>query len=121
MTVAALEAKALADTLERTNPTDPRFPRAFYKQVARALRVPWQSAAGGDFQWEATTGPKPFGVDWTNRYFTRVFLAAQQDPGVADTFIDVQNLIAPLSALLAPAMVRRVLRQSGRGTGARLP
>jgi 2-polyprenyl-6-methoxyphenol hydroxylase-like FAD-dependent oxidoreductase len=110
MTSAALQADALARCLDRHDPASPRFPKAFYRAAAKVVKAPWQIAAGGDFAFPETTGPKPPGTDLVNRYLARVFRAAQRDPVVARAVVDVQNLLASPQSLLRPAMVLRALR-----------
>jgi 2-polyprenyl-6-methoxyphenol hydroxylase-like FAD-dependent oxidoreductase len=115
MTSAALQAEALARCLDRHPVASPRFARAFYRDAAKVVKVPWQIAAGGDFAFPETTGPKPPGTDLVNRYMGHVFRAAQRDPVVARAVIDVQNLLAAPPSLLRPAMMLRVARMA-RGT-----
>jgi hypothetical protein len=77
---------------------------------------PWAIAAGGDFVFPETTGPKPPGTDVVNRYVRRAAVAAQHDVRVAEALWDVQGLLAAPPTLMKPATLARVLRASRRGS-----
>jgi hypothetical protein len=70
---------------------------------------PWQVAAGADFIYPQTTGPKPRGTDLVNRYLERTFVSAATDPDVHLALARVQHLLAAPSSLMRPGIVRRVL------------
>jgi 2-polyprenyl-6-methoxyphenol hydroxylase-like FAD-dependent oxidoreductase len=89
--------------------------KRFYKRSKKVIANPWSIAAGADFQFPETTGPKPPGTDVINRYVGRVVLAAQRDGKVADALWDVQGLLSPPPSLMKPAMALRVLRTSRKG------
>jgi 2-polyprenyl-6-methoxyphenol hydroxylase-like FAD-dependent oxidoreductase len=112
MTCAALEALALRSTVERHGPGSARLPVAFARAVARIVTTPWRFATGGDFAFPETTGPRPAGIDWLNKYTEKIQLAAQTSVPVRRAFINVQQLLAPPSVLFRPAMVAQVLRAS---------
>jgi 2-polyprenyl-6-methoxyphenol hydroxylase-like FAD-dependent oxidoreductase len=110
MTCAALEALALASTVERYGARSARLPRAFARRVAGIVATPWRFAVGGDFAFPETTGPRPRGIRLLNAYSEKIQLAAQTSPSVRKAFIDVQQLLAPPGVLFRPAMVAEVLR-----------
>lgn len=122
MSSAAMQAVALAATLDRHGIEGPDLARSFYAEAAKVVANPWSIAAGGDFVLPQTTGPKPPLTGVLNRYVSKATIASQHDLAVATTLWNVGNLLTSPSALLTPAMVARVLRTARRGpTGPRVP
>src|SRR5205814_5713683 len=93
----------------------PRLPRLFYGAAKKVIANPWAIAAGGDFAYPETTGPKPPGTDIINRYVSKVAIGAQYDAKLATALWNVQGLLAPPPALLKPTLVLRALRIARRG------
>lgn len=114
MTTAALDAVTLDECLKQQvkRGTLVGLPRRFFKQAAKVIDIPWTLAAGEDFRYPETQGPKAPGTDFINRYVARVHLAAQVDPMVYYSFLQVMNLIAPPTTLFNPKIVLRVLQDS---------
>jgi flavin-dependent dehydrogenase len=110
MTSAALQAEALGRCLDRAGAVDRRFARRYFAAAGRAVAVPWSVAVGGDFDYPGTRGPKPFGTDALNRYVARATVAGQDDDVVARRLNEVLALVRRPESLLAPGIVRRVLR-----------
>src|SRR5262249_51678039 len=118
MSVAVMEAVELGARIdERGN--DSQLPKDFYEQASRVIANPWQIAVGADFADQEYSGPTQAGTDVINRYMRRVLLAAHVSPEVNTAMIMVQNLLAPPSTLLRPAMVREV-RKAARDAGRRV-
>lgn len=107
MSSAALQAEALGAAIDRHG-IGPRGSRAIGQATGKVVANPWQVAAGSDFIYRETTGPKPPGTDLVNRYLARVFVAAAHDEVVHVALARVQHLLAPPSTLFAPSIVRRV-------------
>jgi 2-polyprenyl-6-methoxyphenol hydroxylase-like FAD-dependent oxidoreductase len=111
MTVAVLAAVALGETLDRHGSTTAAAVRDHYRATAALIAVPWRFAVGNDFAYPETSGPRPRGVRLTNWYGRRVALASQVSPELSRAYFDVQQLLAPPSALLRPAVIAKVLRR----------
>ena len=82
---------------------------------------PWQIAAGSAFLHPLTTGPKPPGTDFINRYVAKVQRASHVLPEVLTALTRAQNLLDPPPALMKPAVmlkVRRAARRSPSRLGA---
>jgi hypothetical protein len=107
MSVATMEALALADCLAGMNSID-RLWRPYAKAMSGALNSPWTIAAGGDLAFSGVTGKRAVGSGAVNWYLDRVHRAASTDRSVCRTFFDVANLLKPASTLFAPAVVARV-------------
>jgi 2-polyprenyl-6-methoxyphenol hydroxylase-like FAD-dependent oxidoreductase len=112
MTCAALEALALGRILDKHEDATAVMARDYYREVGSILATPWRFAAGGDFAFPETQGPKPLGINLLNRYSRRVQLAARFDPVVRRTFSSVQHLVIPPSALFQPTIVGKVVKAS---------
>jgi 2-polyprenyl-6-methoxyphenol hydroxylase-like FAD-dependent oxidoreductase len=111
MTVAAAEALALRDCLNRGREG---LPRRFYAQAARLIQAPWEIAVGGDLRFAHVDGVRTRKTNFINAYIGRLYRAAEQDPVVSRAFLRVANLVAAPPTLFAPGIVARVLRGSRR-------
>jgi 2-polyprenyl-6-methoxyphenol hydroxylase-like FAD-dependent oxidoreductase len=112
MTCAAREASALGRALDEHRTPDAALARAYYAAAADIIKIPWQFAVGGDFNFPETTGPRPRGTAVRNWYARQIAYAAQVDGEVNGTFSRVQHLLIPPSALFQPSFVARVIRQA---------
>lgn len=108
MTVAALEAIMLRRHLHRG--TEPH-PRAFFRDVAKVIDVPWDMSTGADLAFPQVIGARTPKVRIGNAYLPRLHAAAAHDPVLATKFIRVAALVDRPERLLAPGTVLRVLRQ----------
>jgi flavin-dependent dehydrogenase len=114
MSSAALQAEALGNSLDGYGTIDAEMTRRIHKGAAKAVTNAWALSTGGDFAHPKTTGKKPPGTNLINRYISRVVVADQTDPVVAEAFDAVGNLLAPPSSLMKPKIMWRVLRNSKR-------
>ncbi|MBA0050982.1 hypothetical protein E0L36_08760 [Streptomyces sp. AJS327] len=114
MTVAARQAAALAEALDATGGADGALARAYYAAAARVVADPWRMAAAGDFAHAETTGPRPRGTGFRGWYTGRVLRASHRSATVNRTLMDVQQLLAPPTAVLRPALAVRALLAPGR-------
>lgn len=114
MTVAAMAAVALGETLDRHGSATAAAASDYYRAAAGLIAVPWRFAVGNDFGYPETVGPRPRGVALTNWYGKRVAIAAQASAELSRIYLDVQQLLAPPSELLKPAVIAEALRRGGR-------
>ena len=108
MSVAALEALLLHHTL--AGETNPSIARSFFGRTEDVIDVAWSMAAGADFQYPPTTGPKPRGTEFFTWYVGRLTRKAHSDGELRETFYRVINMEYPPSRLLRPRTLWRVLR-----------
>jgi 2-polyprenyl-6-methoxyphenol hydroxylase-like FAD-dependent oxidoreductase len=113
MSVAALEAQALARTLDAARSLDDIW-RPFFRAAARIVETPWTIAAGSDFAFRGVTGRAAPGTSLINSYLAHVHRASSSDRSLCRTFFDVANLLKPATALFRPAVVARVIGGSLR-------
>lgn len=109
MSVAAMEAKALDDTLAAGGH---RLSQRFYTKAAKIIDIPWMIVIGEDFRFPQVQGIRPPGHRFVSRYLHRVHAIAAIDPEVCRRFFNVANLIAHPYSLMSPSMVWRVFRQA---------
>jgi len=111
MSVAALEALALRRHLRRSARPEPR---RLLRDLARAVDVPWEIAAGGDLVFPGVQGHRTAKIRLANAYLARLHAAAADDGRLAIAFARVAGLVAPPQTLLRPDVALRVLRGSAR-------
>jgi 2-polyprenyl-6-methoxyphenol hydroxylase-like FAD-dependent oxidoreductase len=108
MTVAAREAVALRRCLHDGGMRS--LAKRFFALATREIAIPWEIAASSDLRLPAVQGHRSPKTRVTNWYLRHYFRAAQRDDVLGRTFLEVLNLLAPPTMLLAPKAVRRVLR-----------
>jgi 2-polyprenyl-6-methoxyphenol hydroxylase-like FAD-dependent oxidoreductase len=107
MSVAALDALALHHQL--SGGADGLGQRLF-AQVSAVVDEAWKTSVTGDFIFEQTDGPKPFGTDLLNKYADRLVTKAHDDGELTEAFLRVFRLERPATSLLHPRILWRVLR-----------
>jgi 2-polyprenyl-6-methoxyphenol hydroxylase-like FAD-dependent oxidoreductase len=106
MTVAALQAEALRRCLQAG---DRGLTRRFFRAAAKVIDPAWQLSAGGDLALPEIEGHRTLPTRVINRYIAHLHRAAQHDAKVAAAFARVAALLDPPSAIMAPAILARVL------------
>jgi 2-polyprenyl-6-methoxyphenol hydroxylase-like FAD-dependent oxidoreductase len=107
MTTAALEATALDECLAGGTEA---LARRFFRAAARIIDIPWQIAVGNDLAHPQVVGKRtPMGrfFGW---YIGKLHRAAARDGLLGTRFLEVANLMAPPTALLARSVALRVVR-----------
>jgi 2-polyprenyl-6-methoxyphenol hydroxylase-like FAD-dependent oxidoreductase len=105
MTVACLEALALAEVLTAGRQN---LAQRFFQAAAHIIDIPWQIAVGSDFQNPRIEGKRTTQTRFINWYVGKLYRAAEHDAVLARAFVEVANLANPPTALLRPAIIRRV-------------
>ena len=108
MTVAALEALAMADTLDHGWD---HLAARFFKAAARPVGDAWRFAIGADLALPVSVvpGPRPLPVRAVNAYVDRFQAAAEGDPVMAWRFLDVTGFERPTTDLFSADSLRRVV------------
>ena len=109
MTSASLQAAELDKILQKNIP-ESQLAHTFFKRAAQVIDIPWSLAVGEDFRFAETTGPKPAGIDFINKYVARVHQATLKDEVVCKAFLKVMSLLAPPTSLFHPRILWRVMR-----------
>jgi 2-polyprenyl-6-methoxyphenol hydroxylase-like FAD-dependent oxidoreductase len=108
MTVAIMEAKAL-DELLATESNEETMAKKFFAKTAKIIDIPWSMAVGEDFRYPETSGPRPAGIDFINRYVTRLHKATLKDKVVSEAFLNVMSMLKPPASLFHPRIFWRVM------------
>jgi len=106
MTVAAMEAVALAEHLDH----GPVRPIQFFKELKPIVDVPWDISAGGDLAFPGVEGKRTAKVRMGNRYISRLHSAAQRDGRFTKAFFRVAGLVDPPQALMRPSLMFGIWR-----------
>lgn len=111
MTVAALQALALRDSLAAG---EGDLARRYFRAAAKPIDIAWQLAVGSDLALPQVPGELPRATRATNQYVDRVLAAAEHDPVLAERFFRVIALLDPPTSLMHPRTVARVLTAGRR-------
>ena len=105
MTVAALDAVALRESLRR-GVTD--LPRRYFRAAAKSIGVAWQLAAGSDLAFPEVEGRRTPSMRITNRFVEAVMTACESDSVVGAQLFKVSALVDPPTRMLHPSFLYRV-------------
>ncbi|KAB8143064.1 monooxygenase [Chloroflexia bacterium SDU3-3] len=107
ITVAANEALALQACLAEGAQ---RLGLRFFQAIVPVVDAPWQVAVGNDLQLPHVEGKRTAMGQFISWYIGKVHIAARTDSAVSISFLEVVNMMAPATSLLAPGMLARVIR-----------
>jgi 2-polyprenyl-6-methoxyphenol hydroxylase-like FAD-dependent oxidoreductase len=111
MAVAAQGALALRGQLAEHGIAAPGLARRVQRAVALPVTIAWELATGTDIRYPGAIGEQPGATrKLLGRYVERLLRTAAGRPLVAQAFLAVFTLSAPLSALVRPEVVFAVLR-----------
>lgn len=114
MSVAAVSAAILRDTLDRLGPDARALPRAFFRAQGEFLRDVWNLAAGADFLWPTTEGKRPPGSRLVKPYFDLLVESLHCDPVATRLAVRSFHLLEPTTALFRPRLAVTALASTLR-------
>jgi 2-polyprenyl-6-methoxyphenol hydroxylase-like FAD-dependent oxidoreductase len=117
MTSAALQVRALQDTLRDTAAQGrglESIASKFFAKAAEVISAPWILAANFDFAFPQTTGQRPPAMEEGARYFVALDALQVEDIEVQRLLTEVFQLLKPLAALWDEPIRNRVLARLQR-------
>jgi 2-polyprenyl-6-methoxyphenol hydroxylase-like FAD-dependent oxidoreductase len=111
MTVAALEALALRESLRRGVTG---LSRRYFRSAAKSIGVAWSLATGSDLAFPEVEGRRTRAISLTNRYIDWVLTACETDAVVGLQFLRVSFLVDPPTRLFHPSFIYRVAATNQR-------
>jgi 2-polyprenyl-6-methoxyphenol hydroxylase-like FAD-dependent oxidoreductase len=116
MTVAALAALSLRDSLNSCKGNLDGLARRAQKRFARINKVPWMLSTGEDLRFRGVVGAQPsFKTKAVHRYIDKVLELGTEDASLRKRFLEVQGMLRNPSDLLQPAVLMRVARRAAFG------
>jgi 2-polyprenyl-6-methoxyphenol hydroxylase-like FAD-dependent oxidoreductase len=117
MSVAAMSAAALANQIRRSNGNLDRVARSTLREIGKITQGVWLLATSADLEWPGTEGGS-IGTGPTDRfgrwYVNELLDATAFDRTVWLEFNAVSQLTKPATALFAPGIFLRVMKQALR-------
>jgi hypothetical protein len=104
MSVAALQALALRDTLARG---EHDLARRFFRAAAKPIDLAWQMAVGGDLALPEVEGHRPLPVGSSTP--TSTGCSPPPSKALTERFLRVNHFIDPPTKLFHPAVLRPVV------------
>ena len=111
MSTAAMGAEVLASVLDKAPPAA-RLPRVFHRQLAKALKEPWNNTTTEDLRLPGTEGKRTLAHRVAYAYIDRLFLLSARDIKIRRTLIEVFGMTKPGSQLFRLPLALRVMRTS---------
>lgn len=109
MSVAALQAQALQECLQRG---DRALWQRLFRASAKLIDTPWTIAVGADLGFPEVEGKRTLLGGLLGRYLRQLRRGAVHDPELGAAFARVAQLVDEPAALLTPALALRTLRAS---------
>jgi 2-polyprenyl-6-methoxyphenol hydroxylase-like FAD-dependent oxidoreductase len=108
MTVAAVEAEALEETLSSIpDPRAQRWEPAFQKRLEGLLFIPWLMSSTEDQRNRKLSNPRVH-TRMLHGYLDLVLKSSVNDPAVHTTFLRIMHMMSSPLSLVAPGAVSRV-------------
>lgn len=115
ITVCARESQVLAACLRRAGSRAPdrSLTRAWFRGIAATVNSAWLLGSANDFLYPETTGKRPPLIGALGWYVTRVLALSGSSPLVMRRFLEVVHFKRPITALLTPGVIGRVMFSTG--------
>lgn len=114
MSIAVFEAIALQRIFRDGNASLQKNIINFHKKAAKIISPIWNMVITEDFRYPGISGKRPSGLSIQQWYAKRIFLLSSQHQDIYDSFAKVMNLLEPMTILMKPGIVRRVLGRALR-------
>jgi len=115
MSAAAMSAVALADRIRRSNGNLDGVAKSTLRDISKITQGVWLLATSADLEWPDTEGGpagKGLGDRFGHWYINKMLETTAFDKEVRLEFIAVSQLVKPGTALFAPGIFLRVMKQA---------
>ncbi|WP_318503313.1 NAD(P)/FAD-dependent oxidoreductase [Bacillus sp. T3] len=112
MSLAVLEALTLQKLLRESNNPLQKTISIFHKNVSKIISPIWNMVVTEDFRYHSISGKKPLGLRLQQWYAKNIFLLSAKDETVLNAFIKVMNLVKPITILMQPKILLKVIAKS---------
>ena len=111
MTVCSLEASLLKDCLESNSSSecDKHFGNHYFKKASRIINPAWFLSTNNDFLYPNAEGKRMLGNKVISWYLRRILHLSANSPVILIRFLQVLHFVKPLSSLMFPDVLFRVL------------
>ncbi|HEX6245254.1 MAG TPA: hypothetical protein VFZ61_30235, partial [Polyangiales bacterium] len=109
MTVAAVTAATLEQTLNKVGPDAQRLPPAFYRASSEFAAVAWDVATMFDFCWPTTQGQRPWKWHFLEPIAGEIARSIFEDAALKRALGKVFHLVEPTSVALRPRVLFRLI------------
>lgn len=114
MSVAAMEAAALSETLakgSRADLTNGRALKRFRRAQKRCVMPAWTLATAEDLRWPTTSGPRPGKLEQLSHAYVNLLIAlSPSSPDIVLSFLQMSNLLRGPEVLFRPRILLLVAR-----------
>lgn len=94
---------------------------AFLREATPLVDAAWTLATSADLGHPEIAGPRTVTWRLLDRYVGRLLRVAHRDPVVANTYLRVISMVAPMRAILRPSLAWRVLTGHGQRSPDKAP
>jgi 2-polyprenyl-6-methoxyphenol hydroxylase-like FAD-dependent oxidoreductase len=113
MTIAAMGAMTLDESLRETGSNNEEFATRFQKQLAKVNAAPWMLATSEDFRYRETEGGTASRMTrFMHLYMDRVLKLSTFDQTVRHVLLQAFGMLVPPTALFHPTILFRVICHS---------
>jgi 2-polyprenyl-6-methoxyphenol hydroxylase-like FAD-dependent oxidoreductase len=114
ISVAALEGRALGQVLASVAGGEVSLEdawRPFFQKAAEIVDAPWALAAVPDFIFPQTVGRRPDDLEASLRFGAAITRATAKHADIHKLVAEIQHLIQPRRALMAPHVLERIMAE----------
>ncbi|KAA9023829.1 NAD(P)/FAD-dependent oxidoreductase [Niallia endozanthoxylica] len=112
MSIAVFEALALQKIFQDGNCSLQKNIINFHKKARRIISPIWNMVVTEDFRYPGIIDKKPISLSIQQWYAKKIFLLSSQHQDIYDSFAKVMNLLEPMTILIKPEILKRVLRHT---------
>ncbi|UOQ48732.1 glutamate synthase subunit beta [Gracilibacillus caseinilyticus] len=114
MSIAVMEGLLLQKQLQRDKQCTVHTIRKFHRKASKLIAPIWNTVKIEDFRYPSIAGTQSRMLRFQQWYVKNIYLLSSQDKKVYNAFIQVMNLIQPVTILFHPAIIFKVLKREAK-------